>query len=110
MKTKTLASKLNNRIEIWRNIPVENELGFTYIPVLLRKVWADVVPQNSGSLKEEAANTVSNTTKFKIKMRKNDVKSDDFLKIDGLECSIDYIIKDFNRNSFIEISASLKVE
>lgn len=45
-----LISKMNNRIEIWRNTQVDTDLGMTIEPELLKKVWADVIPQQSGSI------------------------------------------------------------
>ena len=117
-----LISKMNNRIEIWRNTQVDTDLGMTIEPELLKKVWADVIPQQSGSIANEAGNTISNTTKFRIKiiMVKNyfylqrgftamDITINFFL-INGLRYDIEYIIPDFNKNAYLDISAVLKGE
>ncbi len=105
-----LISKMNNRIEIWRNTRVDTDLGVTIKPELLKKVWADVIPQQSGSIANEAGNTISNTTKFRIKIRKTDIKADDFLLVNGLRYNIEYIIPDFNKNAYLDIAAVLKGE
>lgn len=105
-----LISKMNNRIEIWRNARVDTDLGVTIEPKLLKKVWADVIPQQSGNVTNEAGNTISNTTKFRIKIRKTGIKADDFLLIAGLRYDIEYIIPDFNKNAYLDIAAVLKGE
>lgn len=105
----SLASKLNNRIEIWGKIKEETDLGITYEEQLLKKVWADVKPI-SGSSSSESGNTTSTSVKFKIRIRKTDISTDNWIIYNGMRYEIDYVYQDFNRNSFLDVEARLKGE
>ena len=106
---KTLASRLNNRIEIWRNLKIETKLGSSNEPSLLKNIWADIVPL-SGKLSTGEANTSYSERSFKIIIRKIDIKQSDFIIFRKKRFDIDYIIPDFNSNSFLEIKATLRIE
>lgn len=105
----SLASKLNNRIEIWGQIREEIDLGITYEEKLLKKVWADIKPI-SGSSSSESGNTVSTSVKFKMRIRKTEISADNWIMHSGLRYEIEYIYPDFNRNSFLDIETKLKGE
>lgn len=108
-KSKSLASKLNNRIEIWGKKEIESKIGDSYDKVLLKKIWADVIP-TGGSMINGQANTDYNDTNFKIKIRKTDISSDNWIMFKGQRYDIKYFLPDFNDNKFIEIFAVLKTE
>ena len=75
---KVLASKLNNRIEVWRNKQVESKTGKEQKYTLEKKIWAEIRP-TKGIVNQEEAETTSNTVKFKIRIRKTDIKTSDYI-------------------------------
>lgn len=106
---RTLASRLKNRIEIWTPGEIEGEYGIEPDPKKVKTIWANIVPQ-SGSLINGEANTEYNNTKFKIKVRKTDLKSSYYIMFQGRRYDIDYILPDYKNNNFIEILATLRTE
>ena len=48
-----LASRLKNRIEIFRRERIEGTLGDTYEDKSLKKVWADIMPAGAGKKSQE---------------------------------------------------------
>lgn len=105
----SLASKLRNRVEIYRNNLVQGELGDNYEPKLLKKVWANIIPMN-GSVKESAGETEYSELKFKIIIRKTDIKQKDYIIYKGQKYEFEYIIPEFTKNSYLEIRAILRVD
>lgn len=103
---QTLASRLQNRVEIWRREKISTDIGDSFEPVLYKKVWADVIPL-SASTAEGQAETENSRTKFKVIMRKNDILQSDFIIFSGLKLEIDYIIPNFDRKGYIEVYALL---
>lgn len=105
---KTQASRLNNRIEIYRQIEEKEKVGITFQPKLLKKVWAEI-RELKGKVNQEEADTISNTVKFKMRVRKTDIKTSDYIIFKSLKYEIDYIIPCFKDNSFLDIYTSLKI-
>jgi head-tail adaptor len=106
---KTLASKLNNRVEVWGKEIIQSEYGDDYTDKFLKKMWCDIIPL-SGKINNESGDTISNDTNFKIRARKQGIKTDNWIIFEGLRYDIKYILPDFNTNKFIEIFAVLNTE
>lgn len=106
---KSLSSRLNNRIEIWGEIKEESDIGEIVKNKLLKKVWADIVPQ-SGSISNGQGETTVSNTKFKARMRKTEISSSNFIIFKGLKYEIEYILPDFNKNNFIDVYLKLSAE
>ncbi|WP_270445746.1 head-tail adaptor protein [Fusobacterium varium] len=102
----TLASRLQNRIEIWRRKKVSTDIGDSFEPVLFKKVWADIIPL-SASTSEGQADTQNSKTKFKVIIRKNDILQSDYLIYKEFKLEIEYIIPSFDRKGYTEIYALL---
>ena len=109
MQVQTLASKLQNRVEIWRREKVKTKIGDSFDDILYKTVWADVIPLNA-NIASGQADTENSRTKFKVLMRKTDVLQSDFLIFKGLKLEIDYIIPNFDRKGYIEVYALLVKE
>lgn len=101
-----LASRLKNRIEIFRRERIEGTLGDTYEDKPLKKVWADIMPAGAGK-KSQEAETERVENKFKIIVRKTDIKHTDFIMFEGEKYEIEYITRNFNDNSYLEIFTTL---
>ncbi len=106
---KSLASQLNNRIEIWRDVQIEGDLGDTLEPTLLKKVWADMIP-TGGSLKDGDGDTEYSEGAFKIQVRKGDILKSDWIMYEGQRYDIKYILPNFNKNDRMEIHAVIKLD
>lgn len=106
---KTLASKLNNRIEIWGNTLIESPLGDSTEETLIKKVWADIAP-TGGSLKNGDGNTEYSEVKAKIKIRKTDISDKNWIIYQGLRYDIDYILPNFDKNHYLDIFTTLNLE
>lgn len=109
MRKRSLASQLNNRIEIWRDTKIEGDLGDKLEPALLKKVWADMIP-TGGTLKNGDGDTEYSEGAFKIKVRKGDVKPSDWIMYQGQRYDIKYILPNFNKNDYMEIHAVIKTD
>lgn len=106
---RTLASRLKNRVEIWEVGKKDTDCGIIPDPKKIKTVWANIVPQ-SGSLVNGEANTDYNNTRFKIKIRKTEILSSNYIIFQGKRYDIDYILPDYKNNSFIELFVTLKTE
>lgn len=106
---KVLASKLNNRMEVWKNQQIDTELGVSIKPICYRKIWGDIVPQ-SGNLNQGEANTEYNNTRFKITIRRIEIETTDWFVFKGKTYNIDYILPDYNTNKYMQVYVTLKTE
>lgn len=107
---KSLASKLKNRIYIYRNTFVEGKLGDEYEPKLLKTVWANIIPLN-GKVKNEEGETQSLEKKFKIIIRKTEINDQtDYIVFKEQKYDIGFIIPDFRSNSFLEVYVALRID
>ena len=106
---KILASKLKNRIEIWDPGEKDSDYGITTDPILVKTIWANIVPR-TGNLSLGEANTEYNNTKFKIRVRKTEIESSYYIVFKEKRYSIDYILPDYKNNNFLEIYATLRQE
>ena len=106
---RTLASRMKNKIEIWEVGEQETEYGIIPNPKKVKTVWANIVSQ-SGSMVNGEANTDYNNTRFKIKIRKTEISSSNYIIFQGRRYDIEYILPDYKSNSFIEILAVLRTE
>lgn len=109
MNKKVLASRLNNRIEIFREVIERSELGDKRVHQPYKKVWADIIPISANST-TTSENFEYTNTKFKIIMRKIDIIQTDIIYYQGIKYEIDYIIPAFNKNNYIEVHCNLKKE
>ena len=108
---KSLASKLNNRTQLWKYEKPASKVGKKKVPTLVKNpLWADIIPL-SGSTSKGQADNEQNTTKFKISIRKtNLVKSDMWIMYKDQRYDIKYILPDFNSNKFLELYCELEIE
>lgn len=104
-----LSSRLKNRIGIYKKEHVNGKLGTTYEDVLVKKVWAEIKFQ-SGNIANGEGETEANNTRFKIRIRKTEIKSDYHIKYKDLVYEIEYIYPDFKSNRFIDLLVKLKTE
>ncbi len=106
-----LNCRLNNRIDLWGNIPYENELGETdYKPDKIKSLWCEIRP-TTGSVKTTLGNVIEVENKYKITVRVNAIKNltnDMYLMYKGMRFDIDYNIPNFKYKDRIEIYCSLK--
>lgn len=108
---KSLASRLNNRIEIYGKQKVEQYGATTYKEGFIKKIWADIQPlSGKGRVTKEEADTESSTVRFKITIRKTQIDESNIIVFKGNKFEIDYIIPNFNNNSYLEVFANLKKE
>lgn len=54
MQVQTLASRLQNRVEIWRREKVKTKIGDSFDDILYKTVWADVIPLNANMASGQA--------------------------------------------------------
>ncbi|MBC2855252.1 phage head closure protein [Cetobacterium sp. 2A] len=104
-----LSSRLRNRIGIYKKENIKGKLGTSYEDILIKKVWAEIKFQ-SGSIVNGEGDTAANNTRFKIRIRKTDIKADYHIVYKGLIYDIEYIYPDFKKNSFIDLMVKLKTE
>lgn len=104
-----LSSRLKSRIGIYKKEHVNGKLGKTYEDILVKKVWAEIKFQ-SGNIVNGEGETEANNTRFKIRIRKTQIKSDYHIVYKGLVYEIEYIYPDFKKNSFMDIMAKLRME
>ncbi|MGL5617395.1 MAG: head-tail adaptor protein [Sarcina sp.] len=106
---KNQASRLKNRIEVYKKNKVQGKIGDTYEEILVKKLWAEIKFQ-SGSIVNGEGDTEANNTRFKFRVRKTEIDTTHIIKFKELVYEIDYIYPDFKNNSFIEIFVKLKTE
>jgi len=105
----SLTTKMNNRVEVWGKKIIDTDLGEDYEDSFIKKMWCDIIPIG-GSKKNASGETEYNDTTFKIRARKQELRSDNWLIYRELRYDIKYILPDFNTNKFIEIYAELNTE
>lgn len=97
---------LIHRIDIYGNSEIENELGeIDYSSVLLKTIWANIIPQ-TGSLQKQQANTILSNVTHKIIVRyesANDVTQDMYIIFRGKRFDIKYILNPYFKNESLEI-------
>lgn len=108
-----LASKLKNKIEVWGNKRVKNELGaWDNEPKFIKKIHADIIPR-TGSTKEGVANTEYADTKFKIRIRSNvceDLTEQNWIVYKEKRYNIEYILPDYNNQEYIDLFCNVVTE
>lgn len=106
-----LVNRLNNRIEVWGNVEIKNELGEKdYEPNKIKCIWAEIRPVN-GTVKTISGDIIQVDMKYKITIRSNsldELKNDMFFKYKGQKYNIDYSIPNFKYNDSIEIYCTLE--
>ena len=97
---------LRNRVDVWANQKVLNELGeTTYKFVKLHSLWAAVVPQ-TGSLQRQQADTMLTNVTHKIFVRHVDgqmITKDMQIFHDNHRYEIRYILNPYERDELLEI-------
>lgn len=97
---------LRNRIEIWGNVPYENELGETaYRFEMINKIWVSITPQ-TGKLQNQQAETLLTNVTHKIIVRYSAGKAitkDMHIYFKGRQFEIRYILNPYERNETLEI-------
>lgn len=97
---------LKNKIEIWGNQTVDNELmEESYNPVVLKTCWAEIIPK-TGTLLNRQADTIVSKTTHVIKIRYNsypNLKPDNWIIYKEHKFDIDYILNPYFKNVTLEI-------
>lgn len=106
--------KLNNRIEIWGNEKIKNEVGAEDVePKLIKEIWADIISLDSNQdLKQGEANTKYSDAKFKVRIRYNayNIKEDHWIVYKDMRFDIKYILPDFKHKKFKDIFCNVVTE
>lgn len=106
-----LSKRLKNKIEVWGNVEIKNELGEKdYEPNKIKFIWAEIKPVN-GTVKTISGDIIQVDMKYKITIRSNsldELKNDMFFKYQGQKYNIDYSIPNFKYNDSIEIYCTLE--
>lgn len=107
LRYEHLASILNSKCELWRNerCPIMNELGQRPImPVKVAVLRCGIVPQTGTLLAGRVGDTALTKTTHKIIIRwYKDIKSDDWLIIDGQRYNIIYSLDPYNNHERLEL-------
>lgn len=106
-----LTKRLKNRIEVWGNIKIENELGeVDYKEEKIKSIWAEIKCV-TGSVKTTAGDIIQVDMKYKFTIRSNSIKelkNDMYLKYKGQKYNIDYSISNFKYKDCIEVYCTLE--
>jgi SPP1 family predicted phage head-tail adaptor len=99
-------STLNRRVELWKKVAVENEIGQTaYTDTLVRTVWAQILSQ-AGSMVWQQTETVLTDVTDQINMRYKsaiDIAVGDYLRYEGKRYDIRYILNPYESNWMISL-------
>lgn len=106
---KILASRLRNRVELWRREKVKEDIGEVTKKVFKKKLWVDIIPVNS-SEKEGQASTEKAEIKLKMLMRKTDIKKADFIIHEGVKHEVLYIMQNYDGKGYIEVYTRMVME
>lgn len=102
-----LAGRLKHKIEIWENVITDNDniLGQKiWEPKLVKKKWAEIIPQTGSLLNNRLADTSISRTTHKIIVRYDaDIKTDMWITVRGERYNILYILNPYLRNEWLEI-------
>lgn len=106
---KSLASRLNNRLEIWDNTKVKTDLGNSPKEKLIKKIWGKISPIYGFSSGGDA-NTTKSTVNFKIMIRKTDISKDNWVIYKGQRYDISHIMPNFDSNQYLDLNVFLYEE
>ncbi len=68
--------KLDRRVEIWGQVPYENELGEDdFTNAKIKTVWASIIPQTGSLIKQQNVGTLLSNVTHKIIMRYSSAKN-----------------------------------
>lgn len=108
---KNLSSRLNNKIELWCEEKVKTDIGNTVEKKLIKKVWADIAPNNSSrSVANGPGDTKITNTKLKARIRKTDISTSNYIVFQSKRYEIEYVLPDFNKNAFMDIFLKLSTD
>lgn len=108
-KKRTLASRLNNRLEIWGNTKADTDVGTSNVGVLIKKAWGKISPIYGFSSGGEG-NTTKSTVNFKIMIRKTDISTDNWVVYCGQRYDISHIMPNFDSNQYLDLNVFLYEE
>lgn len=105
------AGQLNRRVEFWRNAKSKNGLGENDIsPVLLKTVWASIVPQ-TGNMTRAQAETILTSVTTKIVTRYNSashITTADYIRYAGKRYDIRFILDPYEKHETLEFFCEAK--
>lgn len=105
--------QLRNRIDVYGNIQIKNELGeLEYSYVKIKSIWSEIKP-SGGSLKSTEAGTVYADISHKIIIRANSITNltnDMYFIYKGQRYNVKYFNPNYKCRDAIEIMCSLVVE
>ena len=106
---RTLASRLRNRIELWRREKVETDIGEITKPIFIKKLWADIIPVSTFE-KNGQADTEKAEAKSKVIMRKTDIKISDYIVYNGIKHEVLYVLPNYDSKGYIEVYTCMVME
>lgn len=97
---------LRHRVDIWGNIPLENELGeMDFTPGKIKTIWAEIIPQ-TGNLQRQQADTILSNVTHKIIIRYEsgkDITQDMWIIFRGKRFDIEFILNPYFKNESLEL-------
>lgn len=106
---RSLASRLNNRLEIWGNIKVKTDLGNSNKDMLIKKIWGKISPIYGFSSGGEA-NTTKSTVNLKIMIRKTEISTANWVIHKGQRYDISHILPNYDSNEYLDLNVFLYEE
>lgn len=99
--------KLNNKIEVWDKVEVENNLGeIEHKFNKIKSLWADIFPL-SGSKKNDSAEIIMKVIIRKLSLK--NINNSMYFIYKGQRLDIDYYLPRFDNNSYIEIYCKMVI-
>lgn len=103
IKVNDLTRQLKHRIEVWRNIEVENELlEIEMQKEKMCKLWAEVLPKSSKVVQQINTRYAQVTHRVRIRYR-DDITEDMWVMFKGRKLVIETIINQREENVTLEL-------
>ncbi|MGB6128826.1 MAG: phage head closure protein [Psychrilyobacter sp.] len=106
---KSLASRLNNRLEVWGNVKVKTDIGNSPKEKLIKKIWGKISPIYGFSSGGDAG-TIKNTVNLKIMIRKTDISNANWIIYKGQRYDISHILPNYDSNEYLDLNVFLHGE
>jgi SPP1 family predicted phage head-tail adaptor len=112
-KMQELSIVLDQRVDIWGNVPIENELGENDLnPAKIKTIWAAFIPQTGSLQKQQAETIISNVTHKVITSygAGKDITQDMYIVFREQRFDIKYILNPYFRNQSLELFVEQVIE
>jgi SPP1 family predicted phage head-tail adaptor len=102
------AGRLRNRLEIWRDVPITNEIDEGGHPKVkatrIRRIWADVAPQSGKEYQEAKQQNAELTHLIKVRYESAaDLQPTDYLKLGGRRLDVLYRMNVMERDRELQL-------